>query len=144
MSYIAIMLFLDSYTFLYLVIQIWITIISSQVDMRAELEIARSIKSTTGVNPDLWMTVASRLTLLTKITVCDNSRVIVCILRGFNRALPFRERMTPRYFAKTEHRDAHITVCNKFRLSIISSSPLHNAFFTPYNSEAQIHALYAT
>lgn len=79
--------------------------------LRAELEIAHSIKSTTRVNPDLWVTVTPRLTLLTKITVYTfvNSRVIVCILRGFNRALLFRERMTPRYFAKTKHRDARIT-----------------------------------
>lgn len=79
--------------------------------MRSELEIARSIKGGTRVNLDLCVTVASRLTLSMKIRVyiLDNSRVIVCILRDFNRGLPFQGRMTPRYFAKTKHRDARIT-----------------------------------
>jgi len=121
-----------------------IAIISSQIGVRSELEIARSIKSTIGVNLDLWVTVASRLTLSTKIGVynLDNSRVIVCILRGFNRGLPFRERLTPRYFAKTKHRDAHITgVINfDYRSPLLLTMP----FFASYNDGAQIHALYAT
>lgn len=96
--------------------------------MRSELEIARSIKSATGVNPDLWVTVASRLTLSAKIRVCilNNSRVIVCILRGFNRGLPFRVRMTLRYFAEIKHRDACITGAINFdyRSPLLSSQCL--------------------